>query len=435
MRYRLLSEFAIPNSLFLAILLSPLFTIGGCSPANPPDDGASTPIFNNTTDPTNDGATPIGSAACRACHADVATLTRVHGHGQALKRVEGAAPSYPTQGTRAGVPEPPDGHAWNDVSYVIGGYTHAALFVDADGYVLTDGTAVTNTEWILEFPADGTTAGFAAYLPNQAAPLEYDYDCFRCHTTGPRAFSVANPLTQDGRPGIRGTWAEPNVECEACHGPGSNHVPDPAARKLFVDSTPQTCAACHTAGDDPDLIVAADGFINGNTQYAELRASGGHAAFNCTICHDPHASTIYAVDDGIRNDCTACHADQNMALHENAVFTRGDYFEPLTCPSCHMPFASKNASQAVPAIVGASGRMGDVRTHIFRIDVDPHGFAAIFTDGGTRVKTDSQGRAAVTVDFVCLRCHTDDTAADNSAFPLSLDFAAEIASQMHAPSE
>lgn len=435
MRKRPLSEFAILNSLFVAGVFASLTLVPGCPPANPPDDGTSAPVFNNTADPTNAGATAIGSAACRACHPDVAALTRVHGHGQALKRIEGAAPEYPSQGTRAGVPNPPDALTWNDVSYVIGGYTHAAFFVDANGYVLADGTAGANTGWLLDFPANGTTAHFTSYLPTQIAPLEYEYDCFRCHTTGALAFSALNPLNQDGRLGIRGTWVEPNVECEACHGPGSNHVPDPAARALFVDSTPRTCAACHTAGDDSEVIVAADGFINGNTQYAELRASGGHANFNCTICHDPHASTIYDADNGIRNVCATCHTDRNMALHEGAIFTRGDYTEPLTCVSCHMPLASKNASHAAGAIVGATGRVGDVRSHIFRIDSAPHGSAAMFSSDGDSVKKDSQGRAAVTVDFVCLRCHTDDTAIDNSAFPLTLEFAAEIASRMHASGE
>ena len=429
MRKRLLSEFAVLNSLFLALI-----TIGGCPPAPPPDEGT-IPIYNNTTDPTNDNATAIGSAACRACHPDVAALTRVHGHGQALKRIEGAAPQYPAPGTRAGVPNPPDALSWNDVSYVIGGYTHSAFFVDANGYVLTDGTAATNTGWVLDFPANGTTAAFTAYLPNQNTPLEYDYDCFRCHTTGAQDFDPADPMNQDSRPGILGTWAEPNIECEACHGPGSNHVPNTEARDLFVDSTPQTCAICHTAGDDSDTILAADGYISGNTQYAELRASGGHKNFNCTICHDPHASTVYDADNGIRNVCTVCHSDQNMALHEGKVFTRGNYTETLTCVSCHMPFASKNASEATAAIVGASGRMGDVRSHVFRIDTAAHGFAAMFSTGGDSVKTDAQSRAAVTVDFVCLRCHTDDTATNNSAFPLSLDFAAEIAGNMHAPEE
>ena len=61
--------------------------------------------FNNSTDPTNGGASYIGSAAFSACHSDVAELTRVHGHSQALKASNGLPPEYPPEGTRAGVPK------------------------------------------------------------------------------------------------------------------------------------------------------------------------------------------------------------------------------------------------------------------------------------------------------------------------------------------
>ncbi|MFQ5806146.1 MAG: multiheme c-type cytochrome, partial [Phycisphaerae bacterium] len=303
--------------------------------------------------------------------------------------------------------------------------------VDAGGFLMTDGVEGVNTQWNLDLPANGTVAGFAAYLPDQQTPLPYAYDCFRCHTTGPQAQDPANPRSQDGRPGILGTWAEPGVQCEACHGPGSNHVPNPQARALFVDSTSQTCARCHTAGDDPKVIVAAGGYVNPNTQYAELLASGGHASFDCTICHDPHASTVYDRANGIRNQCTACHTDANMARHEGRVFTRSGYVETLTCESCHMSFAGKSGAAATQEIVGAAGRMGDTRSHIFRIDTRNANFNAMFSNGGGRVVTDGQGRAAVTVDFVCLRCHADESAVDNSAFPLSLDFASQIASRIH----
>ena len=121
--------------------------------------------------------------------------------------------------------------------------THGAFFVDSAGYVLTDGVAGSNTLWVLDFPANGTVAGFAAYRPDQQTPLPYEYECFRCHTTGAQPQDPDNPLSQDGRPGIHGTWAEAGIQCEVCHGPGSNHAPNPQARNLFVDSTARTCAS------------------------------------------------------------------------------------------------------------------------------------------------------------------------------------------------
>ena len=116
-----------------------------------------------------------------------------------------------------------------------------------------------------------------------------------------------------------------------------------------------------------------------------------------------------------------------MALHEGRVYARGDYAEFLSCESCHMPYATKSASAAMPAVAGPLGRIGDVKTHIWRINTDDVDFSAMFTADGTRVKKDSAGRAAVTVDFVCLRCHNDT----GNAFALTVRSASSIALEMH----
>lgn len=384
--------------------------------------------FNNSTDPTNGGASYIGSAACTACHGDVAELTRLHGHSHALKATLGGAPQFPAEASRAGVPDPPTGRTWNDISYVLGGYTHGAFFVGADGFVYTDGTALVNSQWYLDFPENGTSAGFAAYLPAQVDPLPFRYECFRCHTVGAAPQNAADPRSQEGRAGILGTWAEAGVMCEACHGPGSNHAPNPWSRRMFVDSTNNTCARCHLEGDDPDVIAVVDGYLSPNTQVAELRASGGHADFYCGFCHDTHASTTHDRARGLRNDCSACHADMNLAFHQGFTYTNGAHSEALTCISCHMPYTGRSNSSAGPAVTGGlGGWIGDVRAHIFRVDTQRSTIAEMFDGSGTRVVKDASGRAAVTPDFVCLRCHN----GTGNAFIISANGARTIAAGMH----
>jgi hypothetical protein len=391
---------------------------GGCPPGDTPSPGG----YNNTTDPNNGGATYLGSAACAACHPDYAELTRLHGHANALTRVQGAAPVFPSGADRAGVPAPPAGKPWTDVSYVIGGYTHGARFVNQNGYILTDATAGGPALWQIPFPPSDTAASFTAYAPGGASPLPLAFAELARLSTGPQPTGHA-----DARPGIQGTWVEPGVRCEACHGPGSRHVPNPAARALFVDLTPQTCARCHTGGDAVDTIAARGGYIVGNAQAAELRASGAHAAFSCGTCHEPHASATYDRARGIRNDCTACHGDVNIPLHAGVVFELGDYREPVTCVSCHMPFTGLATAAATPDAVGADGRMGDVRGHIFRINPDATSYTAMFTAGGDSVLKNGQGRAAVSLDFVCLRCHS----GKGNAFRLAPSQASDIATDMH----
>lgn len=403
--------------------------IGGCPPtipggANEPNQ----PIFHNTTDPTNDGASYVGSAACSACHPKISEMMRTHGHVHALTLIEGQPPEYAAEGTRAGVPNPPAGSTWNDISYVISGYLHGAFFVDAQGFVMTTGIDGADTQYNLDYPPNGTTAGFVPYLPAQATPKPFDYEtCFRCHTTGPMPQDPNNPRSQGNRPGILGTWAEENVQCEACHGPGSNHVPNPQRRNIFVDSTPTaTCARCHTEGDDPNVIVAKSGFLNGNTQYPQLLASGGHADFNCTICHNPHVSITYDREDGLRNGCTACHTDVNLAFHANVTYELGTYREEVTCESCHMPLLALSNSTA-PDVGGTTARIGDVRGHIFRIDPDSADYRDMLTADESRALKDADGQLAATLDYVCLRCHN----GTGNAFTLTPDGATAIAPGMH----
>ncbi|MEW6251695.1 MAG: multiheme c-type cytochrome [Planctomycetota bacterium] len=425
--------FRLRTALVAAIPGVVVLGLGGCPPGTTPDPNA--PVYNNTTDKTNNNARYIGSAACRACHPDADAAQIIHGHAHKLTRVTGGPPVFPIVGVT--VPNPPAGFSWADISYVIGGYTKKARFIDQQGFIITTGFNGVNPQWNLAFPPNGTTGGFVPYEPTAGARKSYDFQCFQCHTTGPTRQDEDLLQHQDNRAGIPGSWQEPGIQCEECHGPGGNHVPNPPARDIFVDLTgTATCNTCHNRPYDSlsGVIQSKQGYIDHHEQWPELLASGGHSAFTCITCHDPHTSVTYDRANALRQQCIDCHPNQNMALHAGKTFVRGSYVEPLTCESCHMPYVTKSATNAPASVVGQTGRMGDTRTHIFRINTNPVDFRGMFTADLLAVARDEQGRAAVTVDFVCLRCHTDNTAADNSAFVLPLDSASEIALQIHQTS-
>ena len=93
-----------------------------------------------------------------------------------------------------------------------------------------------------------------------------------------------------------------------------------------------------------------------------------------------------------------------------------------------MPFASKNASMASEATTGGlGGRIGDTHTHIIYINTAPDDFTSLFDAEGDKVVAGPSGRVAVTLDYVCLRCHN----GLGSAFSLTLRSAAEIARGIH----
>jgi hypothetical protein len=344
-----------------------------------------------------------------------------------LQRIQGQPPEFPAVNPQAGVPNPPDGTTWQDIAYVIGGFSQKANFIDRQGFLMTSGIDAVDTQWNLDFSIGGQFAGFVPYETQQAAPKPYDFNCFRCHTTGPMDVAANGGLRQGNLPGVGGTWAEDSVQCEACHGPGRNHVAAPSPQNITVDTSAQACAQCHSRSPNLDAIQAADGFVLNYQQAAELRASGGHADFDCTFCHDAHASTKIDETKGLLNGCTACHTQQNMAFHDNLFYVRGDYVEQMTCESCHMPLATTSGATATPAVGDNVAHIGDVRTHIFRIETRVNTFDFMFDDNGSEVRKDDQGRAAVTVDFVCLRCHN----GLGRAFELTAQAARVIADGMH----
>jgi hypothetical protein len=88
----------------------------------------------------------------------------------------------------------------------------------------------------------------------------------------------------------------------------------------------------------------------------------------------------------------------------------------VECKDCHMPYATKSAKALGP-------HQGDLQTHIFYIDTDPT--ANMFTEDGDFVVLDDDGKAKVTMDFACQRCH--ETA--------SLDELALFAKGFHDPNK
>jgi hypothetical protein len=69
--------------------------------------------------------------------------------------------------------------------------------------------------------------------------------CVKCHVTGydKHGGFVDNDLT----PEMAG------VQCEACHGPGQNHVKMPNRKSIIKKAGAETCRECHTSGQDKNF--------------------------------------------------------------------------------------------------------------------------------------------------------------------------------------
>jgi hypothetical protein len=74
--------------------------------------------------------------------------------------------------------------------------------------------------------------------------VEFETGCLDCHATG------AKPATATTKLEIARLQS---VQCEQCHGPGSNHVAKPGKGYGRVSNLQNACARCHTTETSPDF--------------------------------------------------------------------------------------------------------------------------------------------------------------------------------------
>lgn len=81
-------------------------------------------------------------------------------------------------------------------------------------------------------------------LPGRSA--EFELSCLECHATGARTATINGIAVLTG---LR------SVQCEQCHGPGSEHIAKPAKGYGRVGDMNAACTACHTAEINPGFDV------------------------------------------------------------------------------------------------------------------------------------------------------------------------------------
>ncbi len=342
----------------------------------------------------------VTSLTCRGCHTTNYNAVRNSGHPYKINKVVNArAPTYP-----AFVPPPPGtpaGFTWSTVSYVIGGYGYKTRFMDLEGYIITNGFNKVNSQYNMPRPDLSLSVAGGSWGSYEGGdPKRKPYTCGGCHTTGWQTFAENGGRNQDGLRGILGTWEEPGVSCEACHGPGVKHVATQKKADIDIDRNAESCGSCHFR-DTNHRILASGGFIRHHEQYDEMIAAG-HAEQSCTGCHDPHIGTRYGNDSrgGIKVTCVSCHATK----------TKNAHLVPIACESCHMPFAARTA-------VSQQTYAADIRSHIIKVNPDPVDRSAMFyTEDGV-----TYARGFLTLDFACWGCHRNpDTGIGGTVSPRSL---------------
>jgi predicted CXXCH cytochrome family protein len=186
----------------------------------------------------------VGSARCAMCHGAAYQGWKKSYHSKMVqKRDEGILKEAVTSwaADSAGNPGPTIGNATKekvsilDVQYTIGNKWKQRYLVKNNQ---TGGLQLMNKQFNLVSKA----------WENYGNANDWDTECITCHSTGSQItkYDEKNPSATQVK------YAELNVGCEACHGPGSAHVVssgkvdifNPAKQSKEVQA--RICGACHS---------------------------------------------------------------------------------------------------------------------------------------------------------------------------------------------
>jgi tetratricopeptide (TPR) repeat protein len=248
--------------------------------------------------------------------------------------------------------------------------------------------------------------------------------CAECHSTNlKKNYDIKTDTYQT-------TWSDIDVGCEACHGPGSQHVkwaelPDMARPQVKnnqllvktdkIDSRKlvKLCAPCHSRrailGDythaEPDLLdsllpsllTPASYFPDGQI-LEEVYVYGSftqskmyHRDVRCSDCHDVHSVKIIKKGNGL---CLQCHRADEYSTKEHHFHKRkGEEGEPVKSADGKILFEVGSGAECVQCHMPGRTYMG--------IDYRPdHSFRTPRPD--LSIKIDAPN--------ACNRCHLDKTA-------------------------
>ncbi|HKV39796.1 MAG TPA: multiheme c-type cytochrome [Blastocatellia bacterium] len=173
----------------------------------------------------------------------------------------------------------------------------------------------------------------------KAAPAVEARDCFGCHSTA----SVTQDKSEIGT-------VNPGIHCEACHGPGQDHIDAMKAgnlddKHIFNPKTLSTedlsnfCGNCHRSWETVALMRLRG--VN-TVRFQPYRLTNSRCydqddpRISCLACHNPH--------EDVRRDiafydskCTACHAAKVNTAQPAATRAAVCPVGKEKCVSCHMP--------------------------------------------------------------------------------------------------
>ena len=146
-----------------------------------------------------------------------------------------------------------------------------------------------------------------------------------------------------------------NIQCESCHGPGSEHLGNKTDNKIVSSLDSKTCAVCHDSGTHHVFPAQWDASGEDATEFDGRGFEGGHAKGS------------YVVSAGARNGCSPCHSGAGYvqwvkegrpvdALGLPAATAFKPVATNISCAVCHDPHSNENANHQLRQ---ADAQLGD----------------------------------------------------------------------------
>lgn len=347
----------------------------------------------------------VGSRICKSCHIEQYEKWSNSHHDLAMQNASnktilgnfehqtftyfGTTTTFFQKGEKYFVnTDGPDGKLTTyEIKYTFGVYPLQQYLIELkNGYVQSLGIA-----WDSRAKEDGGQRWFHLYPDNNIAydnPLHWtgldqnwNYMCAECHSTDlKKNFNIKTNQYET-------TWSEINVACEACHGPGGEHInwaateenkpklinngllvhlnnsaswiinPDSGlASRADVkqsDVEIETCARCHSRRSaqwdeyehgkpllDTHIpavlsegLYFADGQINDEVYVygSFLQSKMYQRGVTCSDCHNPHSLQLKAEGNEL---CGTCHLASKFDTPKHHFHETGS--NGAECTACHM---------------------------------------------------------------------------------------------------
>jgi hypothetical protein len=303
----------------------------------------------------------VGSEACKRCHLTQYESWKLTYHSKLVrKRDEGilrdAVEKWATDGTNPG-PATANGTGRKasllDVVYVVGSNWKQRYLVKNEA---TGGYQFLNKQY----------NRYTGKWENYGQKNDWNTMCGTCHTTGYRLLSYdpANPAAQ------KATWAELNIACEICHGPGGKHAKSRSKKDIWnftgkpAAEQSRVCGYCHVRVEN-ELYKSAQGnpredipapkvgdtfkpWDDWTKWYPEhLIAPGIHPEDKIDAEYKGDLKGMFVVDEvskarGIYEE--AKHHQEYQGFIQSKHYQGGE----MSCLTCHSPHAGKKRAMKDP---------------------------------------------------------------------------------------